>query len=259
MGTDTVAGCSFPLHHQPPPCQRWARGGRPAAPNQMPPTLQVSPGSPPSSCGGCSGSVFGLFVLLCCFYNVPGRKDPSRDARRGNRLPARSQTCRQKTRTSCHGQRDGRASWQGGVLGWFIYAGLFRRSPRFPTEEAAASPAPGVPGGPAPGAARRAHLGGHTRGNGAGNGARAGAAELEQAEINSVCQEMAQTQPSGCFSRCSLSMHGSPCPGPALAAAPSTARRALGAAAPDGTEPWKPGRALQVSVTPTLLGFCAKS
>lgn len=223
-------------------CRGWAS----YSPQPNAPHLLGVPRQPPVAVEAALAPLLGC--LFCSAASTRSRGGRIRAEMQGEEtgfLPARRPAGR-KPGHPATASGDGRAPWQGGVLGWFIYAGLFRRSPRFPPEKAAASPAPGVPRGPAPGAAGRAHAGGRRRGNGAGNRARAGAAELEQAEINSVCQEMAQTQPSGCFSRCSLSMHGSPCPGPALAAAPSMARRALGAAAPDGMEPWKPGRALQV-------------
>lgn len=103
--------------------------------------------------------------LFCC--SILGRKD-LREATRGNELPARSQTRRQKTRTSCCGRTgQGRPGLLGGKrVGWFIYAAWSVHTadhfpPRTVSSKLPASLCPWAPrcawlGQPARGAAERA-------------------------------------------------------------------------------------------------------
>ena len=109
-----------------------------------------------------------LGPLFCC--SIPGRKDLSREATRGNELPARSQTCRQKTRTSCRGRAgQGRLSLPGGKRAGPVYlcsAEAFM--PLSCRDCARQSPGQPLPMGPTPCPAQPARSQGRGGGDGAG-------------------------------------------------------------------------------------------
>lgn len=177
-------------------------GSEPSAGVQQPPE-DPSPRPAVPRMAAELGKLLLLRSRVLCFAAASrGGRIRAGEATRGNALPARSQTCRQENMTIlARPAGPGQPSLRGGKRAGLVYlCSTEAFTPLSHRDCARQSPGRPLPAGPTPCPFATPWRGRWSR-------AQTRLAEPEQAEMNSGSQETAGTNPTGGFSRCTLSTH----------------------------------------------------